>query len=301
MSGKAKAMVLGSFIGDSLALGAHWIYSTERIVREFGRVEHFIEPTRNSYHKNRKRGELTHYGDQTFLLLESLAASGGFDLDDFSARWQDLFGAYDGYMDQATRETVKNFGMGKGPLESGPPSSDLSGAVRIASLIYALRHDPEGLVNACRIQTAMTHGSTLTIEAGEFFARVCLKVLGGTSPVRAVQEVAGGRFRDTRMGGWAADGIASRDRESVEAVMNFGQGSHTMEAFPGIIHIIARYEDDLKEALIQSVMAGGDSAARAMAVGMVLGAHLGMEGIPEQWLADLAPSREILGLLEKIG
>ena len=38
-----------------------------------------------------------------------------------------------------------------------------------------------------------------------------------------------------------------------------------------------------------------------MAVGMVLGAHLGMEGIPEQWLAELAPSREILGLLEKIG
>lgn len=301
MSEKAKAMVLGSFIGDSLALGAHWIYSTERIVREFGRVENFLEPTRNSYHKNRKRGEFTHYGDQAFMLLESLAASGGFDLEDFSRRWQDLFSEYTGYMDQATRMTLQNFGVGKGPLESGSQSSDLSGASRIASLLYALRHDPGGLVDACRLQTAMTHGSTLTIEASEFFARVCLKVLAGASPVRSLQEVADERFRDTRMSGWVADGISSREQESVEAIMLFGQGSQTMAAFPGAIHLIARYENDLREALIQSVMAGGDSAARAMIVGMVLGAHLGMEGVPPEWLAGLEVAGDILRLLKKIG
>ena len=29
-----------------------------------------------------------------------------------------------------------------------------------------------------------------------------------------------------------------------------------------MVHLIAKYENDLKEALIQAVMAGGDSAAR---------------------------------------
>ena len=300
MSEKAKAMVLGSFIGDSLALGAHWIYSTERIAREFGRVETYLQPARNSYHKNKKRGEFTHYGDQAFVLLESLAECGGFDLDDFSVRWQGLFDGYTGYMDQAIRGTLQYFGQGKGPLESGSQSSDLSGASRIASLVYALRRDAAGLVDACRLQTAMTHGSMLAVEAGEFLARVCLKVLDGVSPVESMEEVAATRFRDTRISSWVKDGISSRGMESVEAVARFGQGPSTMEALPGSVHLIAKYESDFREALIQSVMTGGDSAVRAMTVGMVLGAHLGMEGIPPEWKSGLAAGDDILSHLQKI-
>ncbi len=301
MSDKAQAMVLGSFIGDSLALGAHWIHSTERIAREYGRVETFVQPTRNSYHKSKKAGEFTHYGDQTFVMLESLAECGRFDLDDFSARWQDFFSEYTGYMDKATRSTLRSLALGGGPLESGSQSSDLSGASRIAPLVYALRHDPDGLVDACRLQASMTHGSALTIEAGEFFARVCLKVLAGASPVSAMNEVVQERFRDARISVWVNEGIASRDQGSLEAVTRFGQGSLTTEAFPATVHLIARYEDDLREALIQSVMAGGDSAARAMIAGMVLGAHLGMNGIPREWVSGLAAGRDILALLARIG
>jgi hypothetical protein len=35
-------MVLTSFAGDALALGAHWICDSDRIAREFGRVERFL-------------------------------------------------------------------------------------------------------------------------------------------------------------------------------------------------------------------------------------------------------------------
>ena len=41
---KTKAMVLASFVGDSLTLGVHWIYDAARIGREFGRVESFLTP-----------------------------------------------------------------------------------------------------------------------------------------------------------------------------------------------------------------------------------------------------------------
>ena len=41
---KTKAMVLASFVVDSLTLGVHWIYDVARIAREFGRVESFLTP-----------------------------------------------------------------------------------------------------------------------------------------------------------------------------------------------------------------------------------------------------------------
>jgi hypothetical protein len=37
-----------------------------------------------------------------------------------------------------------------------------------------------------------------------------------------------------------------------------------------------------------------------MAVGMVLGAHLGEEGLPRQWISGLKRREQILDLLDKI-
>jgi ADP-ribosylglycohydrolase len=67
-----------------------------------------------------------------------------------------------------------------------------------------------------------------------------------------------------------------------------------------VVHLIAKYENDLKEALIQSVMAGGDSAARGMLVGMVLGAHLGPESLPIEWVSELADREKIEILLDLV-
>ena len=69
MEKNAQAVVLASFIGDSLALGAHWIYDTSRIEKDYGRVETFLKPSQDSYHPTKERGEFTHYGDQAFILL----------------------------------------------------------------------------------------------------------------------------------------------------------------------------------------------------------------------------------------
>jgi ADP-ribosylglycohydrolase len=79
-----------------------------------------------------------------------------------------------------------------------------------------------------------------------------------------------------------------------------GQICHTPDAFSAVIHLIVRYERNLREALIQSVMAGGDSAARNMLVGMVLGAHLGKGSLPDDWLTGLRKGEEIRSLLARL-
>jgi len=125
---KAEGMVLASFAGDALALGVHWIYDPERILREFGRVNDYLAPKPDSYHPTKGKGAFTHYGDQTVVLLESLAARRGFDGADFATRWRALFADYRGYLDKATKGTLANFAAGRGPEASASPSGDLTAA-----------------------------------------------------------------------------------------------------------------------------------------------------------------------------
>jgi ADP-ribosylglycohydrolase len=300
MNERATTMVIASFAGDSLALGAHWIYDTQAIHRALGRVDSLMKPQPNSYHPTKQEGESTHYGDQTFVLLESLAARKGFDLTDFSSRWKKLFENYTGYVDEATRGTLAANASGKKIEDGGSPSGDLAGASRLAPLVYTYCNDLPGLEKSAIAQTRMTHNNPLTIDSAAFFAAVAFSVLGGAWPVDAMEKTARENFKDSPIFDWVKEGIASADKESVPVIAGFGQTCHTSDAFPGVVHLIAKYQNDLHEALIQAVMAGGDSAARAMMVGMILGAYSGSGDLPEEWLSEMRKEKEIVELLGEI-
>jgi len=52
--------------------------------------------------------------------------------------------------------------------------------------------------------------------------------------------------------------------------------------------------------LIENAMAGGDSAGRGLIVGMILGAHRGIDAIPQKWLSELKSFQEIVDLMDQI-
>lgn len=301
MSNNKKAMVMAYFAADSLALGAHWIYDTEQIARTLGRVESLLKPAPGSYHPTKNAGDFTHYADQTFVLLKSLALKKEFDLQNFSGQWRKMFEKYDGYIDGASRKTLENYARGKGAENAGSHIPDFGGAARIAPLIYLYENDMDTLVTSARIQTAMTHNDPLTLDAAEFFARTASLVLKGESPVEAMkQTVSLDIFDMSPVSMWVSDGIKAKDEECIPLITRFGQACGTSQVFPGVVYLIAKYENNLKEALIQSVTAGGESAARAGMVGMILGAYLGMKSLPEEWLEKMNRKAEIMEILDNI-
>ena len=300
MSDNAHAMVWASFMGDALALGSHWEYDTVALAARFGQIAGYVDPPAGGYHDGKKAGELTHYGDQTLVLLDSLAACGGFDLDDFAARWRQLFDGYAGYVDGATRMTLKIFDFGEGPANSGSNSNDLAGAARIAPLVFALAHDLPALVDAARSQAKMTHNHARVIEAAEFFARAARAVLGGKTPVDALRLAAEAGYASAPIGQWLAAGLKSAADDTVAAIAALGQTCHIDEAMPAVIHLVARYPYDLSTCLRQNVLAGGDSAARGLLAGMLVGAATGRDGLPEAWLASLAARKRIEAALQAL-
>ena len=300
MNDKAKAMVLASFAADALALGVHWIYNTNVIDKKWGRVENYIKPERPTYHPSKDLGEFTHYGDQTLVLLNSITQNTGFDLNKFAADWQQFFKTYEGYFDSATKKTLENFKSGSEPLTAGSDSDDFAGAARIAPLAYFYRRDLAQLLESSRAQTALTHNNQEVVDSAAFFGETVFKVLNGTSPIAAVQETRDEGFDRPPFSKWIEAGLKSIEKETRQAILDFGQMCEIEAAFPCVIHLIAKYEDNLKAALIENVMAGGDSAGRGLAVGMILGAHLGIDAIPSEWLSGLKSYRQIMAYLEQI-
>jgi ADP-ribosylglycohydrolase len=221
-------------------------------------------------------------------------------LDDFSQRWQSLFENYDGYFDNATKGTLENIKSGKSPSQAGSESDDLAGASRIAPLLYVYRDDPEKLITSATAQTAFTHNNLQVIQSAAFFSTVTYQVLKGASPVSAIASVKREEFNSDPFSEWIEMGLQSIDQDTRQAILDLGQMCETPAAFPGVIHLIAKYENDLKQALVENVMAGGDSAGRGLIVGMVLGAHLGINAIPQKWLADMKAYPQIVEMLSGI-
>lgn len=300
MTTQATAMVLASFTADSLALGAHWIYDTAEIDRRFGRVEELLAPQADSYHKGKQRGAFTHYGDQALVLLESLAAAGRFSPDGFARAWRELFSGYQGYVDKATAATLENMERGLPLDQCGSRSSDLGGAARIAPLVYRYQDDRETLLEAVRSQTRLTHNNPATLAGAEFIATAVLEMLHGADPDAAMEQALEQGVADIDLDIRIRGALDSGSKESRSVIKGFGQMCGIAAALPGALHLVLKYPDDLKTALIENVMAGGDSAARGLVAGMMLGARLGREAIPGNWLAPMAACPHIEVLLGQL-
>ena len=299
MTTKTQAAVMGAFVADALSLGVHWVYNTAVIDKKFGRIKKFHDPL-TSYHKGKRAGDFTHYGDQMLVLLRTIGRGNGFDADRFAQSWRDFFADYTGYFDQATKTTLENMATGGDLTRSASTSDDLAGASRMAPLVSLYADDREGLIQSTRAQTAVTHNDPRVIEAAEFFAYTVSAVLQGQTPTTAIEATLDGGFADGEIAPLIRMGLESKDRDTRQTIAEFGQMCSVEAGLPGAMHLIARHENDFETAMVENVMAGGDSSARGMLAGMVLGAAHGMAAIPDEWITGLNAGKRIEELLQQV-
>ena len=292
-----------SLVGDALSLGSHWIYSQREISEKFGGITGYSDPA-TSYHPGKKAGDFTHYGDQTMVLLRSLALHGRFDLAAFADEWRAFWERSEtkSYRDGATKATLENLRNGLPPAQAASPSNDISGAARIAPLFVLKGKSNDELIAAARAQTSFTHGDPAVVEAAEFFARVTLAVQEGTTIPDALGAAAEVAAWDAIPGDWLDAALASSASAASDsaATREHGLTCHVPDAFPAVCHLLLRHSDDVVAALTANVEAGGDNAARGMIIGMIHGAKPNAKPRPEHWLTGLRTYGEIQQLIETI-
>jgi ADP-ribosylglycohydrolase len=292
-----------TLVADSLALAPHWIYDQAELEEKFGRVTDLETPPADGYHSGKARGAQTHYGDQVLVLMESLEACGGnFVMDDFARRWREFWRESHAYRDHATTETLASLDAGRGLTQAGSRSTELGGAGRIAPLLLALRaEDTPMIIGAVRAQTALTHAAPVTLDAAEFIARVVFLLLRGVSIPSALRTTADLSYKALPAADYFQRAEATAGMSTTEAVEELGQSCPLDKALPAVFAVLLRHGDDLETALIENVMAGGDSAARGLVLGTILGAAHGQRAIPLRWIEALRARSRIGTFLRTVG
>lgn len=277
---RLKGMLYGAFIGDAFALGTHWIYDTEKLKIEATEVDHYTDPAKNLFHSGKHKGDFTHYGDQSLLLLKSIATNKGFDINVFKTHWLTYMSKYEGYSDHATKESLQLLD----PVNNlGSSSDELGGIARIAPLLF-YHFDDKDLPRFIKEQTELTHNHQRLIEFGLFFEEWILDLIIGKPLVASLEQ----HITDHPSIKPYYDAIKFRLKEdSVSTIKDIGQSCSSQFAFPSTLFLILKNQTNFMKAMQENILSGGDSAGRGMLIGMVLGASLGISQMPQHLIAEL--------------
>jgi len=280
-----------------------------------GGSTHGVGWGRRNYHPGQKAGDQTDYGEYNVVILEHLAQrknkAAPIQVNDLIPHWRKRLesSSWGAWRDTQTKQTLQQ-------LQQGTPINRLGGMSNAMAIRHAAAHavfDQEAdIVQAARA-VMFTHRNSEALGGGEFFARVTHKIIHDDMRPRDAIEYAA-----KTMGKWYVDkanqGIAKFEEatnpnqplskeEFVDDLaatsmarlwdvgksepIKVGKASPTEGTLPTSVYLILKYEDDFTAGVKANAMIGGDSASRAIAVGMVLGAVHGVDAIPQDLQKNL--------------
>lgn len=311
LADRIRGALWGTFVGDALCLGSHWIYNLGEMAQRFGPAgpQGFDAPAEGHYHYPKQSGELTHYGEGALVLLESMAAHGRLDLADYWSRFLEHFGSpeYTGYLDHATKGTLENFAHweeanpgGRFHFQAGADDDQLAAATRMAPVVIMHRNDP-ALLDVVEDATRFCQNNDRAVAYNKAAAIALRALLDGQGHVAAFQHArALARGLDPELGGevWRKleNALHPSLDDTVTMIQRFGQACPLPQSMPSAVICAMRHAHSPAEALMENLRAGGDNAGRGALIGMWLGALHGLDAFPVAWCAKLraAPRIQIM-------
>lgn len=286
---KNKSAVYLSLIGDAISLGSHWVYDTDKVKKHFpGIVNEYRAPEIAKFHQGKKAGDFTQYGEQAFALLKSIYNNGGFDLKKFRNDWMKYIEENEMYMDHSMKDSLQKFKESESLI--GTKNVELGGLARSAPMFI----DSSITKDDFLAQIHLTHNGEIVDQSSEYIYQVMQDILGGKDYRKAL--VDNKDLNDYISG--LFENISSKG-EVVERADERGQGCSTAQGFPIVLDVLLNYSDPL-EAFSVNIRAGGDNAARAMIIGMVLGADQGLKNLPDNLIDGFNKAEELKKMIGEL-
>ena len=81
----------------------------------------------------------------------------------------------------------------------------------------------------------------------------------------------------------------------------YGMPCAIYHVLPAAYYLASRFADDFESAVLQALNGGGQNMSRAMLTGALVGAQVGLSGIPQRFIDVLEHGQELVGLAKKLG
>lgn len=94
--------------------------------------------------------------------------------------------------------------------------------------------------------------------------------------------------------------LSKIDIEPLHAITKLGEGWVGEEALAISVYCALKYKSDFRKALITSVNHNGDSDSTGAITGNILGAYLGVKGIPKEWIEKVELKNEIYEIADDL-
>ncbi len=283
--------ILGTAVGDSLGLPYEGISPdrAQRLFKDLGR-HHFLFG----------RGMISDDTEHACFVAQALLKSHG-DPDIFekrlawSLKWW-LLGLPAG-IGMATLKSIIKLWLGFSPAKSGISSAGNGPSMRSALLGVAYGGEPHKLSDLVKRSTRITHS-----DPRAYHGALAIAVAAHHSAT--FQEITPEGYKkslkDYIKGNYSEEffGLISRAAASAlagEAVANFsvsigckkGISGYTFHTVPCVIQAWLHHYHDFRSGLTDVLAAGGDTDTVGAILGGIIGARVGKEGIPSEWLSRI--------------
>lgn len=301
-------LLLGALVADAACLGLHWIYNVDIIAeitaRQNGKCAFTpvdaknFEKVKTFAHKSRHNGMFTQIGEVLRLAIQSMNANGGaFDVAAYQAAFATFFGAggaYQGFMDGPTRGALDNIAANRVP--SGIDDNQTPALARLPAILVAY-HNKDVLPEMIKASMEVTNVNSETAEFSTVFASVLASVMEGETLDTALKAAAQAATDETIRASLFDALNTAEDNSTVFAGINglMGRACYMPAAGPVMFHILARSKT-YREAIERNILAGGDSAGRAIMIGAIMARVHGVatpKGIPLSWVLELDDGAQV--------
>ena len=278
--------ILGTAVGDALGLPYEGL-SRSRAPRLLG------PPSRHRFFFG--RGMISDDTEHTCMVAQSLIETGD-DADAFARRfawrlrWWIL--ALPAGVGKATARSGIKLWLGASPARSGVFSAGNGPAMR-AAILGTILDDSDQLLSFVKASSQLTHTDPKA-ELGAITVALAAREARSRVPVDA------NRFLDLLAETLGTDGaelieLVQQVIDSVsagESTLTFatslgldkGVTGYTYHTVPVVIHAWLSHSTDYALAVTSVIQCGGDADTTAAIVGGIVGAGVGRDGIPEEWV-----------------